>query len=134
MILTVTLIVLASYLDYRPAEVPTGNGYGTKQKGDSGLIIPGNGEEMAEVNFEPMQGDKRENKPLEKTQLTEEKSIPNSTADKTEAVATSEETKEEHNSMNDILLSFWHGVVTVLIGETVALMVAVAWMKIRGGK
>ena len=36
--------------------------------------------------------------------------------------------------MDGILLSFWCGVATVLIGETVALMVAIAWMKIRGRK
>ena len=36
--------------------------------------------------------------------------------------------------MEGILISFWHGVATVLIGETVALMVAIAWMKIRGRK
>ena len=33
--------------------------------------------------------------------------------------------------MDGMLLSFWHGVAAVLIGETVCLMVACAWMKIR---
>lgn len=36
--------------------------------------------------------------------------------------------------MDGIILSFWHGVVAVLIGETSALMVAIAWMKIRNRK
>lgn len=36
--------------------------------------------------------------------------------------------------MDGILLSYWHGVATVLICETVALMVAIAWMKIKGCK
>lgn len=36
--------------------------------------------------------------------------------------------------MDGILLSYWHGVATVLIGETVVLMVAIAWIKIKGGK
>ena len=36
--------------------------------------------------------------------------------------------------MDGILLSFWCGVATVLIGETVALMVAIAWIKFKGCK
>ena len=37
-------------------------------------------------------------------------------------------------AMNEVMIAFWHGVAAVLIGEVSALLVAVAWMKIRGGK
>lgn len=129
-IAVVLLIALSIYFSFfcnAPVETALQNGFGTQYKGDSGLIIPGDGEEMAEVNYvtDNNVGDKK-----------------TPTADKTEAVQetkektqeTTKEIKEEHNNMDGILLSFWHGVATVLIGETVALMVAIAWMKIKGCK
>ena len=33
--------------------------------------------------------------------------------------------------MHDILIAFWHGVATVLIGETCALAVAAAWVRMK---
>lgn len=125
--ITAALIGLFSWMDSRqPLEM--GNGYVPKHKGDSGLILPGDGNEMANASIEPWSSPEQE---LATDNSVGDKLTP--TADKTEAVATSEKITEEHN-MNDIVLSFWHGVATVLIGETVALMVAVAWMKIRCAK
>lgn len=145
-ILTAALIGLFSWIDYRqqmfdcvnywqPTE-PTGNGSGTKRKGDSGLILPGDGESPADTFIEPEsipeQAEDEQASGSEVTKVTSDKNKRQKTSDRKQAI--SEELKEEHNKMNDIVLSFWHGVATVLIGETVALMVAVAWMKIRGGK
>ena len=125
--ITAALIGLFSWMDYRqPIEL--GNGYVPKHKGDSGLILPGGGNEMANASIEP--GSIPEQTVAYKNSATEARTEER----KTESEETTKELKEEHNRMNDIVLSFWHGVATVLIGETVALMVAVAWMKIRGGK
>lgn len=127
LVLTVALSAYFSCFAYTPMENTMQNGFGTEYKGDTGLIIPGDGEEMAEINYvtDNNVGDKKAQ-----------------TADKTEAVQkTSEETqettkeiKEEHNEMDGMLLSFWHGVAAMLLGETAALMVAAAWMKIRMDK
>lgn len=136
MILTMVMIALVSYIDYRPEERANGGGSGMKRKGDSGLIIPGSGELMAEVSFEPMQAEKRENEPPEKTESSQ--AIKQATSDKTieETQVTSEEIteelKEEHNKVNGMIIAFWHGVAAVLIGEASALLVAFVWMKIRG--
>lgn len=126
LILTAALIGLFSWMDYRQP-MAMGNGSGTKQKGDSGLILPGGGNEMANANFVT------DNKVGDKKEPTAEKISTVQKESKAESEEITQELKEKHN-MNDIVLSFWHGVATVLIGETVALMVAVAWMKIRGGK
>lgn len=125
--ITAALIGLFSWMDYRQP-MAMGNGSGTKHKGDSGLIVPGVGNEMANASIEP--GSIQEQTVAYKNSATEVRTEES----KAESEETTQELKEEHNSMNDIVLSFWHGVATVLIGETVALMVAVAWMKIRGGK
>lgn len=141
LILTLALIAIFSSFGYIPTEKPNGNGWGTKHKGDSGLILPGDGESPADTFIEPESIPEQ----AEKTQLTEENSIPNSTVSEKESVGdkntpteetqaeseeTTEELKEELNKMD--ITAFWHGVAAVLIGEASALMVAFAWMKIRG--
>lgn len=127
-LLTGILIIIFSVVCFPEDALPLLGGIGTEHPGDSGLIIPGDGDLVAKTIIE------RENA-QEPTVAYEKKS----TADKIEAVQeTSEETqettkeiKEERNKMGDIMLAFWHGVATVLIGETVALMVAIAWLKIK---
>jgi hypothetical protein len=121
-IVTIGLIVLVSFCDIRTTE-QTGNGYGTQYKGDSGLIIPGDGELLADTIIEPESTP--EPSQAEKTEVTEENTA-------TQEIQTEIITKEKNN-MDGMLLSFWHGVAAVLIGETIALMVACAWMKIRKG-
>ena len=39
--------------------------------------------------------------------------------------------KEDGCYMNDVLMAFWHGVASVLIGEMVALLVGLLWAKIH---
>lgn len=128
--ITAVLFSLFSCLDYRPTEKPNGYGYGTKYKGDSGLILPGNGEEMENTSIEP--GSIPEL--VEKEVVSKMEIATEATVSETESVAANEKITEEHNKMNEMIIAFWHGVAAVLIGEASALMVAFAWMKIRGGK
>lgn len=132
------LIALSLYFSCcgnTPLETALQNGFGTQYKGDSGLIIPGDGDSLANTIIEP------ENAPepsvADKKKATDEETpvteVTEVTVSETEIVQTKITTKEKNN-MDGILLSYWHGVATVLIGETVALMVAIAWMKIKGCK
>lgn len=135
-ILTAALIALFSWIDYRQQMFdcvnywqqtePTGNGSGTKRKGDSGLIIPGDGEEMANASIEPGSIPELpvETEATEKFAHTSVKSVCENYDQNQQEIT------EEYNNMN--ILEFWHGVAAVLIGEASALMVAFAWMKIRG--
>lgn len=107
-----------------PGESMTPKGSGTQHKGDSGLVIPGNGDKMAELNFVT------DNKVGGKKTPTDEKI---STVQK-ESEEISEELKEEHSKVDGLIIAFWHGVGAVLVGEAYALLVASAWMKIRGDK
>ena len=130
--ITAALIGLFSWMDYRQPLELTGNGYVPKHKGDSGLILPGGGNEMANASIEP--GSIPEQTEETEVVVSKIEITTDATVSKMESVVSSEKITEGKSNMNDIVLSFWHGVATVLIGETVALMVAVAWMKIRGGK
>ena len=129
--ITAALIGLFSWMDYRQPMEP-GNGSGTKHKGDSGLILPSGGNEMANASIEP--GSIPEQTAETEVVVSKIEITTDATVSEMENVVSSEKITEGKSNMNDIVLSFWHGVATVLIGETVALMVAVAWMKIRGGK
>ena len=136
MILTAALIAVFSFYECPQLETPNGIGWGTKHKGDSGLIIPGDGESPADTFIEPEsipeQAEETE-EVVSKMEITTD-----ATVSKTESGVTSEvrseEIKEEHNKVNGMIIAFWHGVSAVLIGEASALLVAFAWMKIRGGK
>ena len=137
-ILTLVLILMVSLLDYRPDEMAYGGGYGMRFEGNSGLIVPGGGELVAEVSFTPMQAEKRENEPPEKTETgertNEESTEVPTTVSETESEEITEEHKEEHKKVDMLVISFWHGVAAVLVGGASALLVAFVWMKIRGGK
>ena len=123
-LLTAALTALVSYIDYRPSEKPTGDGYVPMFEGDSGLILPGDGEEVANTSIEP--GSIPETESTEKFAHTSVKSVCENYDQNQQEIT------EEYNNMN--ILEFWHGVAAVLIGEASALLVAFAWMKIRGGK
>ena len=133
LILTLVLIAFFSSI-YTPFE-PVVWGSGDKKPGDSDMVLPGKGAKPAESMSESPQ-----NKTEEKTDSVgdENDSTDGATADKTESVAyevlTTEKIKEEHNKVDGLMLAFWHGVGAVLIGEASALLVALAWSKIRGGK
>lgn len=121
LILSVALTAFFSCLGYYPTETKANSGAGTRYKGDSDLIIPGDGELLAEVIIQPESiPEPAGDEPTEEAKT-----------DEAAMVETSEEIKEEHNRMDGMLIAFWHGVAAVLIGETVCLMVAAAWMKIR---
>lgn len=120
-VLSIALTVFFSCLGYYPTETKEKNGSGTQYKGDSGLIIPGDGELLADTIIEP----ESTPEPSQGMEETEEKTH-------TETIRNYNKTiTKEKNNMDGMLLSFWHGVAAVLIGETVCLMVACAWMKIR---
>ena len=123
LVLSIALTVFFSCLGYYPTETKEISGSGTQYKGESGLIIPGDGELLADTIIEPESTP--EPPQAEETEVTEENSA-------TQEIQTEIITKEKNN-MDGMLLSFWHGVAAVLIGETVCLMVACAWMKIRKG-
>lgn len=129
LVLTIALTAFFSCLGYYPTETKENNGSGKQYKGDSGLIIPGDGELLADTIIEP----ENATEPLQ-TLATDnpvgDKLTP--TVSEMEMVQNEIKTKEKNN-MDGMLLSFWHGVAAVLIGETVCLMVACAWMKIRRG-
>ncbi len=97
--------------------LPSG-GVGTQYAGDRGMVLPGGGADMAEVIVQ---------KQMEERQGLSE----DADEHKTEEIPTKTE-MEVKSKMENVVLAFWHGVATVLLGETVALMVAVAWIKIRG--
>ena len=129
LVLTVALTAFFSCLGYYPTETKEESGSGTQYNGDSGLIIPGDGELLADTIIEP----ENATEPLDGDELTPTDSTADSTTvSEMEMVQTEIKTKEKNN-MDGMLLSFWHGVAAVLIGETVCLMVACAWMKIRRG-
>jgi hypothetical protein len=126
-LLLISLSLYFSFFGNATAETALHNGPGTQYKGDSGLIIPGDGDSLANTIVEA------DNAPERTEQAEESEIVTEVTVSETEMVQTEITTKEKNN-MDGILLSYWHGVATVLIGETVALMVAIAWMKIKGCK
>lgn len=124
LVLSIALTVFFSCLGYYPTETKEDIGSGTQYKGDSGLIIPGDGELLADTIIEP----ESTPEPSQGMEETEEET-------QTETIRNYNKTiTKEKNNMDGMLLSFWHGVAAVLIGETVCLMVACAWMKIRRGE
>ena len=121
LVLFLALTVFFSCLGYYPTETKENIGSGTQYKGDSGLIIPGDGELLAEVIIQPESiPEPAGDEPTEEAKTAE-----------AAKVETSEEIKEEHNRMDGMLIAFWHGVAAVLIGEACAILIGTAWMKIH---
>lgn len=121
LVLFLALTVFFSCLGYYPTETKENSGSGTQYKGDSGLIIPGDGELLADTIIEP----ESTPEPSQGMEETEEETHTETLRNYNKTIT------KEKNNMDGMLLSFWHGVAAVLIGETVCLMVACAWMKIR---
>lgn len=94
---------------------PTGRS-GTPFPGESDLVLPGNGEEPAEVVFAKAESPDTEAENRAET-ITE--AIP-------EAIS---ECEKEQN-MNDMTM-FWCGVAAVLIVETGLLAAAAVWLRIK---
>ena len=125
LVLTIALTAFFSCLGYYPTKDTRKSGSGTQYKGDSGLIIPGDGELLADTIIEPESTPEPSEVVISKIETTTQPTI-----SEMEMVQNEIKTKEKNN-MDGMLLSFWHGVAAVLIGETVCLMVACAWMKIK---
>jgi hypothetical protein len=126
-VLLMALIINFSFCGYSPMEIV--NGSGTHQKGDSGLIVPGKGDALAKTIIEPESIPERSER-ADKAETAEVTEVTEVTSE----VIHTENIRKDKVKMEGMLISFWHGVAAVLIGETSALMVAIAWMKIRGNK
>jgi hypothetical protein len=126
---TIVLIVLFSTYgssDYRVTQ--SGGGMPT-HLGNSGMVVPVDGKEFPESNMaEPQKGTEIE------TEETNGLSA-SSDADKKDSDESNHEiinkVLRRETSMNEMVLAFWHGVVTVLIGEASAIMVVAVWNKIK---
>lgn len=123
-LLVAVLSSALSFVNFSAIPMP-GNGMGPKRPGNSGMVLPGKGAEPARVHSQELS---RNDRPSGNRIRTAEE-----TADP-EDNARSENEMEEGKAMDEIMIAFWHGVAAVLIGETSALLVALAWSKIRGGK
>lgn len=116
------LIALSLYFSCcgnTPLETALHNSFGTQYKGDSGLVVPADGDLLADAIIIEPELVPELSQTIEETK--EEKAISKELTPK----------EKEYNNMEGMLLSFWHGVAAVLIGETAALMIALAWMKIK---
>jgi hypothetical protein len=123
-VVTAILIAVFSYLNLPAKEIKKPSAM--KFKGDSGSVIPGDGK----ATEDPVTQEKTETVTEETEEVTEvTEAISEGKSEEIHTVI-----KEKHNKMDGMLISFWHGVAAVLIGEASALMVAYIWMKIRGNK
>lgn len=113
------LIILFSTIDFRAGVFRPFGVIGTQYPGDSGLVLPGGGAaDMAEVpsRIEPDGAETPE---------------PSEPAESVEGEAQTETEMETKTNMGNMMLAFWHGVASVLIGEAAAIVVAVAYLKIK---
>ena len=124
---TIVLIVLFSTYG-SSAIVPQSGGGMPTHLGNSGMAVPGDGKEFPEsMTVEPPKG----------TEGTEETNgiSASSDADKKDSDESNHKiinkVLRKETSMNEMVLAFWHGVVSVLIGEASAIMVVAVWNKIK---
>ena len=103
-------------------------GTGTQTPGDFGPILPGDGDFLAELPPETS-GNEDPGKELHPEQPGKEKLSHQKAAGKAGQFH-SNESKEDHADMCE-MLAFWHGVAAVLIGESCALMVAAACLRMK---
>lgn len=101
-------------LEFTGVLPPIGN-YGTEYPGNMGATMPGNGAEPEEI-FSPE---------ITPTQTPAEPAA----AETQVPPEPPQEFTKENEPMNDMLLGFWHGVAAVLIGETAALIIAIACLR-----
>jgi hypothetical protein len=135
--LYLVLTVMCSLTSFPEDTFPPLGSIGTKYPGDTGMVLPGGGDSQAEVmvkSEEHRSTEPEESKEQKDPGKTEEAEASASDASEAESQIPIDIEMKEKNKMGDMLLVFWHGVATVLIGETVALMVCIAWMKIKGEK
>lgn len=123
LIITVALIILFS------TGHPTENAFkppgsvGTQYPGNSGVVIPGNGADVVKLAIQQ-----------ETNKMEVRKSSESADGVKNETQAENETQPEiemeVQNKMGDMMLAFWHGVASVLIGEAAAIVVAVVYKRI----
>lgn len=123
LIVTVGLIILFS------TGHPLGNTFkplgsvGTQYPGDSGIVIPGDGADFAKLVIQPEASKKEVQKPSEGSdEVKNEAPAENET--------TSEIEMEVQSKIGDMMLAYWHGVASVLIGEAAAIVVVIAYKKL----
>ena len=105
---------------------PAQNGFGTQYPGESGVVLPGGGALPAQVIPEAS-----DEEPQTETGPAREE-IPAATDQTTTCEECEEyEGKEADSNMGELLISFWHGVAAVLIGETCALAMAAVWLRMK---
>lgn len=97
-------------------------GYGTEIQGDDGMVIPGDGTKLVTATMPPESETVRD-EPCAESEF--EPVAPQVRVDIIE--------KEMKIHMSEIIVSFWHGVAGVLLGEAVAVLIALAWSKIWKG-
>lgn len=117
--------LIAAFSYWGQPNEPTTNpkGYGTRFQGDSGPVLPGDGTEPVTATIPPETETVAE---VENTEAQSETIAPDvqiNIIDK----------REERNTMNEIIIAFWHGVAVVLLGEAGAIGIAIAWTKIKKG-
>jgi hypothetical protein len=122
LLLTAALVVLFSSMDCPAVDLVAG-GSGYQRPGESEIILPGKGAEP--VNRAAPAPPQQTTSAAQPEQQGEETATP------AEERPLAEKTKEENM---DIIIAFWHGVATVLLGEAAALLVAAAVLRIKGAK
>lgn len=124
LIVAIVLIILFS------ASRPLGNpfkppdGFGVQYPGDSGIVIPGDSADIVEAIAQPKADQTETQKPLENSDGMGSKP-------QTKNEAQTETEMETKTNMGIMMLAFWHGVASVLIGEMAAIMVAMAYLRIK---
>lgn len=119
-LLTAALIALFSA--YAPI-LPTQTAYGVypTEPGEGEITLPGGGDGAAEMMAEAERHSIQEQE--------EQRSTENEAAKSEE----SGKRQQEEQSMDEIIIAFWHGVAAVLIGEACALAlglcIAAAWLR-----
>lgn len=126
-LIIVAILILLFSICYIPSNLQ-GLGSLPKYHGDSGVLIQGNGLEFVEMIVPDMQEDKESSNANQKSEEFNGENNENSENFYNEII------KKEQSNMNGMLIAFWHGVVTVLIGEVGALAVAALWKKICDDK
>jgi hypothetical protein len=135
LVVTVILIAFFSSAGYQSDMDQTLGPVG-KHPGDSGPVLPGGGSEQVAAVAAPEPRRPTEPDPTDQ-ETAERKTTPAEAAQETQPTTE----QEESETMNDSLLLIWNGVAAVLIGETMAIILATvvlklatAWMKIKGDK
>lgn len=120
-VLTAALIVVFSaYAPILPTQ--SVDGVYPTQSGEGGIVLPGDGSSFSELR--PAISEHRTERRTEQGQSETENDAHHKQM---------EQREEKEQSMNEIIIAFWHGVAAVLIGESCALalglILSAAWQR-----